>query len=63
VFLKALGTPGLNLITLGATVRDEVHELARSANHQQTPAVYHKLIGSSRVYFAGETAAADARAR
>jgi hypothetical protein len=28
VFLKAIGTPGLNLNTLGATVRDEVHELA-----------------------------------
>jgi tetratricopeptide (TPR) repeat protein len=56
VFLKAIGTPGLNLNTLGATVRDEVHELARSADHEQTPAVYDKLIGSTRVYFAGETA-------
>jgi tetratricopeptide (TPR) repeat protein len=57
VFLKAIGTPGLNLNTLGATVRDEVHELARTADHEQTPAVYDKLIGSTRVYFAGETAA------
>jgi tetratricopeptide (TPR) repeat protein len=57
VFLKAIGTPGLNLNTLGATVRDDVHELARSADHEQTPAVYDKLIGSTRVYFAGETAA------
>jgi hypothetical protein len=38
-------------------VRDEVYELARSADHKQTPAVYDKLIGSSRVYFAGEMAA------
>jgi tetratricopeptide (TPR) repeat protein len=59
VFLKAIGTPGLSLNTLGATVRDEVHELARSADHEQTPAVYDKLIGSTRVYLAGETAAAD----
>jgi tetratricopeptide (TPR) repeat protein len=58
VFLKALGTPGLNLSTLGTAVRDEVHELARAADHQQTPAVYDKLIGSTRVYFAGNTAAA-----
>jgi uncharacterized caspase-like protein len=60
VFLKAIGTPGLNLNTLGATVRDEVHVLARSGDHEQTPAVYDKLIGSTRVYLAGETAAADA---
>jgi hypothetical protein len=57
VFLNAIGTPGLNLNTLGATVRDEVHELARTADHEQTPAVYDKLIGSTRVYFAGQTAA------
>jgi hypothetical protein len=49
----AIGTPGLNLNTLGATVRDEVHEIVRSADHEQTLAVYDKLIGSMRVYFAG----------
>jgi hypothetical protein len=58
VFLKAIGTQGLDLNRLGATVRDEVHEIARSAGHQQTPAVYDKLIGSTRVYFVPETAAA-----
>jgi tetratricopeptide (TPR) repeat protein len=63
VFLKAIGTPGLNLNTLGATVRDEVHELARSADHEQTPAVYDKLIGSTRVYFAGGTTVADGPGR
>jgi tetratricopeptide (TPR) repeat protein len=63
VFLKAIGTPGLNLNTLGATVRDEVHELARLGDHEQTPAVYDKLIGSTRVYFAGEAAAVDGRGR
>jgi tetratricopeptide (TPR) repeat protein len=63
VFLKAIGTPGLDLNRLGAAVRDEVHEIARSADHQQTPAVYDKLIGSTRVYFAGETTAADNRPR
>jgi tetratricopeptide (TPR) repeat protein len=57
VFLKAIGTPGLDLNRLGATVRDEVHDLARTADHQQTPAVYDKLIGSTRVYFVPETAA------
>ncbi len=61
VFLKALGTPGLNLNGLGIMVRDEVHELAHSADHKQTPAVYDRLIGSSRVFLAGETA--DRRAR
>lgn len=53
VFLQAIGTPGLSLNALGARVRDEVYRLARTANHQQTPAVYDKLIGSTEVYFAG----------
>jgi hypothetical protein len=53
VFLKAIGTPGLNLNTLGATVRDEVHELARSADHEQMPAVYDRLIGSTLVLLGG----------
>jgi len=57
VFLKGIGTPGLSLNTLGATVRDEVHELARSVDHEQTPAVYDKLIGSTRVHFSGGDAA------
>jgi uncharacterized caspase-like protein len=60
VFLKAIGTPGLDLNRLGAAVRDEVYEMARAADHQQTPAVYDKLIGSSRVYFTPEAATADA---
>jgi tetratricopeptide (TPR) repeat protein len=59
VYLKALGTPGLNLSALGTTVRDEVYRIARAADHAQTPAVYDKLIGSTQVYFAGETATAD----
>jgi tetratricopeptide (TPR) repeat protein len=63
VFLKALDTPGLSLNALGAKVRDEVYRLARSADHAQTPAVYDKLIGSTEVYFAGETAAADGRGK
>jgi hypothetical protein len=57
VFLKTLGTRGLNLSTLGTRVRDEVYRLARSANHQQTPAIYDRLVGSTEVYFTGETAA------
>jgi tetratricopeptide (TPR) repeat protein len=60
VFLKALDTPGLSLNALGARVRDEVYRTARAASHQQIPAVYDKLIGSTEVYFAGE-AAADGR--
>jgi tetratricopeptide (TPR) repeat protein len=63
VFLKALGTPGLNLSALGTRVRDEVFRLTRSADHVQTPAVYDKLIGSTEVYFVAETAAADRRAQ
>jgi hypothetical protein len=51
IFLKALETRGLNLSALGTSVRDEVHELARSVDHTQTPAVYDKLIGSTRVFF------------
>jgi hypothetical protein len=58
VFLKALGTPGLDLSRLGTSVRDEVFRIARSADHRQTPAVYDKLVGSTQVYVAGETAAA-----
>jgi uncharacterized caspase-like protein len=57
VFLKALDTPGLSLNALGARVRDEVYRTARAANHQQIPAVYDKLIGSTDVYFTGEAAA------
>jgi tetratricopeptide (TPR) repeat protein len=63
VFLKAISTPGLNLNALGAAVRDDVYRLARSADHAQIPAVYDKLIGSTHVYFAGESAAADAQRR
>jgi hypothetical protein len=59
VFLKAIGTPGLDLNRLGAMVRDEVHMIARTADHQQTPAVYDKLIGSTRVYFVPEAMAAE----
>jgi hypothetical protein len=54
VFLKAIGTPGLNLSALGTTVRDEVYRIAKSADHAQVPAVYDKLIGSTQVYVAGE---------
>jgi len=63
VFLKAIDMPGLNLSALGTRVRDEVYRLARTADHAQTPAVYDKLIGSTEVYFAGETAAAQRRAQ
>jgi hypothetical protein len=56
VFLKALGTPGLNLSALGTSVRDEVYRIAKSADHAQIPAVYDKLIGSTLVYVAGEAA-------
>ena len=52
IFLKALGTPGLNLSTLGTTVRDEVYGLARRYDAKQTPAVYDRLVGSSRVVLA-----------
>jgi hypothetical protein len=55
VFLKALGTPGLNLSALGTTVRDDVYRLAKTADHAQVPAVYDKLIGSTQVYVAGES--------
>jgi hypothetical protein len=40
-------------------VRNEFTEIARSADHAQTPAVYDKLIGSTRVYIAAETTAAE----
>jgi formylglycine-generating enzyme required for sulfatase activity len=61
VFLKALATPGLNLSALGSTVRDDVHELARSVAppHMQTPAVYDKLIGSTRVVLVPEPPARE----
>jgi tetratricopeptide (TPR) repeat protein len=62
VFLSEMGMPGVSLNLLGARVRDKVYELARTADHQQTPAVYDKLIGSTRVYFVPKTAAAN-RAR
>jgi hypothetical protein len=56
-FIKAISTPGLDLNRLGVRVRDDVYRTARAADRQQTPAVYDKLIGSTDVYFAGETAA------
>jgi hypothetical protein len=42
VFLAAIDAPGLDFSGLGTWVRDEVCRLARSADHQQTPAVYDR---------------------
>jgi formylglycine-generating enzyme required for sulfatase activity len=49
IFLKNLDTPGLDLSRLGTVVRDEVDELARRYERQQTPVTYDRLIGSSRL--------------
>lgn len=53
IFVQTLRKPGVSISELGETVRDDVAMLARSAGHDQVPAVYNDLIGARKLYLAG----------
>lgn len=53
VFVETLRKPGISISELGESVRDDVAALARSAGHDQVPAVYNDLIGARKLYLAG----------
>ncbi|WP_375466201.1 caspase family protein [uncultured Methylobacterium sp.] len=46
VFIRRVQEPGLNLIDLGESVRDEVARLAESVPHKQVPAYYNEVRGA-----------------
>ncbi len=46
VFVQQLKKPGLNLIDLGESVRDEVAKLAETVPHKQVPAYYNEVRGA-----------------
>jgi hypothetical protein len=53
VFAEQVRKPGVNLVDLGETLREEVAKLARSVNHPQVPAVYNQILGARSVFLAG----------
>jgi hypothetical protein len=53
VFVEDLKKPGLNLVDLGESVRDDVAALAKTADFVQVPAVYNQVLGARRIYLAG----------
>ncbi|WP_043747738.1 caspase family protein [Methylobacterium nodulans] len=57
VFVAQLRRPGLNLIDLGETVRDEVVKLAETVPHKQVPAYYNEVRGARFISLAGAEAA------
>ncbi|GJE00123.1 caspase family protein [Methylobacterium isbiliense] len=60
VFVEQLKRPGLNLIDLGETVRDEVVKLAETVPHKQVPAYYNEVRGARFISLAGEAPPATA---
>ncbi|WP_407524729.1 caspase family protein [Methylobacterium oryzisoli] len=54
VFVEQLRRPGLNLIDLGETVRDEVVKLAETVPHKQVPAYYNEVRGARFISLSGE---------
>ncbi len=53
VFVKALRTPNLTLYELARATRRGVVALARSAGHEQVPAIYDQVVGDA-IYLAGK---------
>ena len=53
VFAEQVRKPGVNLVDLGETLREETAQLARSVNHPQVPAVYNQILGARSVFLAG----------
>lgn len=53
VFVRQMRKPGLNLIDLGESVRDEVARLAETVPHKQVPAYYNEVRGARFVALAG----------
>ncbi len=52
VFVKAIETDGVHVAELMERVKEEVHRLARTIDHQQLPAFYNAAVG--RYYFKGD---------
>lgn len=46
IFVRQMKKPGMNLIDLGESVRDEVAHLAESVPHKQVPAYYNEVRGA-----------------
>lgn len=53
IFVRQLKKPGLNLIDLGESVRDEVAKLAETVPHKQVPAYYNEVRGARFLSLAG----------
>ncbi|MGY2050293.1 caspase family protein [Methylobacterium sp. JK268] len=53
VFVAQIRRPGLSLIDLGETVRDEVVKLADTVPHKQVPAYYNEVRGARFISLAG----------
>lgn len=60
IFVRQLKKPGLNLIDLGESVRDEVAKLAETVPHKQVPAYYNEVRGARFLSLAGPEAALPA---
>ncbi|GEP11865.1 hypothetical protein MMMDOFMJ_4452 [Methylobacterium gnaphalii] len=58
IFVQQIRKPGLNLIDLGESVRDEVARLAETVPHKQVPAYYNEVRGARFVSLASTDAAA-----
>ncbi|GLS44911.1 caspase family protein [Methylobacterium brachythecii] len=57
IFVQQIRKPGLNLIDLGESVRDEVAKLAETVPHKQVPAYYNEVRGARFVSLASPDAA------
>ncbi|MCE4226399.1 SH3 domain-containing protein [Methylobacterium sp. C25] len=57
IFVQQIRKPGLNLIDLGESVRDEVAKLAETVPHKQVPAYYNEVRGARFVSLASADAA------
>lgn len=58
IFSAEIRKPGVSLLDLGETVREEVADLARRANHDQVPAVYNQILGARRIHLAATSVTA-----
>lgn len=56
IFVQQMKRPGLNLIDLGESVRDEVAKLAETVPHKQVPAYYNEVRGARFVSLASPDA-------
>lgn len=55
IFVEQIKRPGLNLIDLGESVRDDVVKLAERVPHKQVPAYYNEVRGARFISLASPT--------